>query len=188
MLYRYRGGRAGVVLAVFSAGLAMFMASDVAFAYLTLHDTYVTGSIVDLGWPIGFALMGYAGVVQGLWGPDIVRDEKETVSAGWRQSLPLGLLLVIVTVVVGAGINGSFPSDPILAAILLAVTVSVVIRQSIVMMDNEALNKELSSVGEQLERRVVARTIDLQRALGEQHLAAAASAAQRRAVPAAHRG
>jgi diguanylate cyclase (GGDEF)-like protein/PAS domain S-box-containing protein len=160
-------------MAVFSAGLAIFMASDVAFAYLTLNDTYATGSIVDLGWPIGFALMGYAGAVQGLWGPDDVQEEIETMSAGWRQSLPLGLLLVIVTVVVGAGINGSFPSDPILAAILVAVTVSVVIRQSMVMMDNSALNKELSSVGEQLERRVMMRTIDLQRALGEQHLAAA---------------
>ena len=173
VLYRYRGGKAGVVMAVFSAGLAIFMASDVAFAYLTLNDTYATGSIVDLGWPIGFALMGYAGAVQGLWGPDDVQEEIETMSAGWRQSLPLGLLLVIVTVVVGAGINGSFPSDPILAAILVAVTVSVVIRQSMVMMDNSALNKELSSVGEQLERRVMMRTIDLQRALGEQHLAAA---------------
>jgi diguanylate cyclase (GGDEF)-like protein/PAS domain S-box-containing protein len=174
VLYRYRRGRAGVVLAVFSAGLAIFMASDVAFAYLTLNDTYATGSIVDLGWPIGFVLMGYAGVVQGLWGPDDLREERETVSAGWRQSLPLGLLLVIVAVLVGAGITGSFPGDPILAAMLLAVTVSVVIRQSIVMTDNVGLNKELSSVGEQLERRVATRTVDLQRALGEQHLAAAA--------------
>jgi diguanylate cyclase (GGDEF)-like protein/PAS domain S-box-containing protein len=173
VLYRYRGGRAGVVLAVFSGGLAIFMASDIAFAYLTLNDTYATGSIVDLGWPIGFALMGYAGVVQGLWGPEDLREEREAVSAGWRQSLPLGLLLAIVAVLVGAGISRSFPADPILAAILLAVTVSVVIRQSIVMMDNAALNKELSSVGEQLERRVMMRTIDLQRALGEQHLAAA---------------
>jgi len=174
VLYRSRGGRAGVVLAVFSAGLGVFMASDVAFAYLTLNDTYATGSIVDLGWPIGFLFMGYAGVVQGLWGPDDIRDEGETVSAGWRQSLPLGLLLVIVAVLVGAGISGSFPDDPILAALLLAVTASVLIRQSIVMTENSALNKELSSVGEQLERRVVTRTIELQRALGEQHLAAAA--------------
>ena len=174
VLYRYRGGRAGVILSVFSAGLAIFMASDVVFTYLTLNDTYATGSIVDLGWPIGFLFMGYAGVVQGLWGPDGIREERETVSAGWRQSLPLGLLLVIVAVLVGAGISGSFPDDPILAALLLAVTVSVIIRQSIVMTDNAALNKELSSVGEQLERRVVTRTVDMQRALGEQHLAAAA--------------
>lgn len=174
VLYRYRGGRAGIAMAVFSAGLAIFMASDVAFAYLTLHDTYVTGSIVDLGWPIGFILIGYAGVVQGLWGTDDIREEREKVSASWRQSLPLGLLLVIVAILVGAAFNGSFPHDPVLAALLLTVAISVIIRQSMVMMDNAALNKELSSVGEQLERRVVTRTIDLQRALGEQHLAAAA--------------
>jgi len=174
VLYRYRAGREGVVLAVFSAGLAIFMASDVAFAYLTLNDTYATGSIVDLGWPIGFVLMGYAGVVQGLWGLDDVREERETISAGWRQSLPLGLLLVIVAVLVGAGIRGAFPDDAFLAAMLLAVTISVILRQSIVMTENSALNKELSSVGQQLEKRVVARTVDLQRALGEQHLAAAA--------------
>ncbi len=174
VLYRYRGGRAGIVMAVFSAGLAIFMASDVAFAYLTLHDRYATGSIVDLGWPIGFILMGYAGIVQGLWGTDDIREEREKASPGWRQSLPLGVLLVIVAILVIAAFNGSFPRDPILAALLLSVAISVVIRQSMVMMDNAALNKELSSVGEQLERRVMTRTIDLQRALGDQHVAAVA--------------
>ncbi len=48
------------VVALFSAGLGCILTVDTAFAYGNLHETYATGGLVDVGWPLGYMLLALA--------------------------------------------------------------------------------------------------------------------------------
>jgi hypothetical protein len=52
--------RALASFGLIAAGIALIAASDLAFLYLTQHDAYVSGGTVDLGWCVGFFLVGFA--------------------------------------------------------------------------------------------------------------------------------
>ncbi|HVA24879.1 MAG TPA: ATP-binding protein, partial [Chloroflexota bacterium] len=48
--------RATVV--VLLAGLAAIIVTDTVYAYRQLHDAYSTGTLLDVGWPVGYLLVG----------------------------------------------------------------------------------------------------------------------------------
>lgn len=48
-----------VVLSI-SLGLCAIVVTDTLFAYKMLHGTYHTGSVIDVGWPLGFMMIGRA--------------------------------------------------------------------------------------------------------------------------------
>jgi hypothetical protein len=52
--------RALASFGLITAGIALIAASDVGFLYLTQHDAYASGGSVDLGWCVGFFLVGFA--------------------------------------------------------------------------------------------------------------------------------
>jgi hypothetical protein len=88
---RQWGFREGAVLSVLLGGMLALIAADVGFAYLTLEDGYTTSSIVNLGWPAGFLLIGYAAALSGGWGLAYAEGEPGAPRF-WSELLPLGLL------------------------------------------------------------------------------------------------
>lgn len=73
------------VLGLLAAGLVSIVAIDTIFAYETLHGTYHTGGLADIGWPLGYMLVALAGChLQGM--PNSSREDGE--DAGMPLSLP----------------------------------------------------------------------------------------------------
>ncbi len=57
------GGRTGYfrsVLLLFAIGLSIVVVVDVAASYLLLHLTFQAGTLLDIGWSLGFMLIGVA--------------------------------------------------------------------------------------------------------------------------------
>jgi hypothetical protein len=52
--------RALASFGLITAGIALIGGSDLGFLYLTQHDAYASGGSVDLGWCVGFFLVGFA--------------------------------------------------------------------------------------------------------------------------------
>src|ERR671921_768214 len=50
-------------LRLLALGLALVVVADSYFTYHTLHDTYATGSLLDIGWPLGYMLVALGAFV-----------------------------------------------------------------------------------------------------------------------------
>jgi diguanylate cyclase (GGDEF)-like protein/PAS domain S-box-containing protein len=152
MLARARqAGGQPMPLGMVGVGLVTFAVSDSGFAYLNLTGAYASGAVIDLGWFVGFALIGLAALRPT---PVAVTDED-----GPAEARPAGLLLPYVAVVAGiatsmidlvrTGEVESFVSWNRSAIILL-----VVGRQVLTLVENLSLTRHL-------EARVAARTAEL---------------------------
>ncbi len=51
-------------LFLLAAGVFFQIISDIFFIYQTIHGTFESGSLIDIGWIIGFLLIGLAGILQ----------------------------------------------------------------------------------------------------------------------------
>jgi diguanylate cyclase (GGDEF)-like protein/PAS domain S-box-containing protein len=159
-----RRERAGVVMAVLTAGLGLFLLSDLGYAYLGLSGAYSAGSPVDLGWTFGYLLMGYSAALHAEWRPDyaVPQDDSRPPTA-WRQAIPLGLAAVMFGQLILIGSRASLLEDIpslVLTGIVLA---AVLARQAVVLYDNAGLNRALVAAGEMLEAKVQERTQELAR-------------------------
>src|SRR5215216_1117479 len=101
-------------LRLLALGLALVVVADSYFTYQTLHDTYATGSLLDVGWPLGYMLVAFGAFVARL----ALTGETETTSPEeqpantprgatplaeqrvWRSLLPYVLVPVVGILVV----------------------------------------------------------------------------------------
>ena len=81
------------VVSLFSAGLLCVVASDSVFSYRLLHGLWHNGTLLDLGWSLGFMPIGVAAAAARL-APDIAaaENEPERAPALWKSLLPYALL------------------------------------------------------------------------------------------------
>jgi diguanylate cyclase len=145
-LYWQRGNRSGTTLTLLTSGLVLFLASDVAFAYLATNDAYSTGSWVDFGWAYGFLLMGLAGATQEEWRSDFFVEREGAAAAPWKQALPLFLFGVTVSWVLILGNDLSVAGDLPLFAVVFTMMVVVFLRQVITLEENSRLRKQLEAL------------------------------------------
>ncbi len=82
------------VVAALSFGLAGIIVSDTAFAYLTLKGTYATGSLVDIGWPLGYLCIGLAAGLSRCRVKE-ENDDRPAVPLLWRSLLPYLLMPIL---------------------------------------------------------------------------------------------
>ncbi|MGY1639925.1 EAL domain-containing protein [Geodermatophilus sp. SYSU D00703] len=54
------GRGAGGVWWWLAGGMALFVVTDTVYAYQVVHDSFVTGSVLDLGWGLAFGCLGLA--------------------------------------------------------------------------------------------------------------------------------
>lgn len=60
LYWRSHKDRRGPALSLLSLALLIIVATNSTYAYQSLHNTFATGSLVDLGWPLGYTLIGLA--------------------------------------------------------------------------------------------------------------------------------
>jgi diguanylate cyclase (GGDEF)-like protein/PAS domain S-box-containing protein len=138
-------------IALIGTGLVTFAVADSGFAYQTMTDKYISGSISDLGWFVGFMLIMLAALRP-------VRPEAGPRPEG-SDARPVALLLPYVAVLVAlftsvaeltiTGEVATFVSWNRSALILL-----IVGRQLLTLLENRSLTRGL-------EARVNARTAQL---------------------------
>jgi len=141
---RARDPRASAVLKLFTLGAFAILVTDVLFAYASLNDTYSGTSPIDIGWVIGFVLLGYAATLQREWRPSYSRAVR--MGPSWRALLPLALLPLLVAFIVLArpGAGAEIPTG--IFAFVFAACVAA--RQTINFQDALTLNQRLRTAYE----------------------------------------
>jgi diguanylate cyclase (GGDEF)-like protein len=115
----FTGWRPGRSWAILGAGLLLLAASDVIYLLQSAEGTYVEGTILDVGWPLGILLLAAAAWVEP--GEGATRQ----LRAARLIALPTGAALIAI------GIQAAERFTPIPAAasaISLATLVAVVLR------------------------------------------------------------
>ena len=150
-----------VSLLVLGVGLCIFATSDFIFNIQQNAGTYVDGTWVDLGWPLGMMTIGVAVYLRrflpatsGEAIEERVRRRSERFVFGPAQSIPYALLAVLFTVLVVNVLStesGQLSIRPVLIIATMIVVGLVVVRQIITILDNERLVREQATMLEQLE-------------------------------------
>jgi diguanylate cyclase (GGDEF)-like protein len=141
----------GRMTALVSCGLIGVVAADTAFGYLTLHGTYPSGCLADLGWVLGYMLIGLGASDIPVSSEYVTRaPEADSVVAGnggallWKSMAPyalvpaVGVLLFYARCVPGddALESGVYTGCTVVIGLLL-------LRQVLSMLDNSRLQAEL---------------------------------------------
>ncbi|WP_052436516.1 ATP-binding protein [Georgenia sp. SUBG003] len=139
-----------VPLLLVGLSFVLYALADLSYATLGV-STFSLGSAVDLGWITGYAMGGLAARHPGAVGapPEPRRDESSPVGA-----TVLTFSLFIVAAMVGVATRAGAPWSPVATALWIVILVAVAARQTILVVHNERLRREL-------EGRVRARTSEL---------------------------
>ena len=162
-IMRLRVGRR-IPLALLGGGLLLTALADSAFAYLTTVQGFGSSNIIDIGWTLGYALIGLAaiGSLESATGVGTA----EARMPHWNLMLPYwtvgvaGMLAVITEFTLGS-LNAVLEWD------LLFIITVVLVRQFLFLGETEALNTEVASKNEDLDRQVRERTRALTQSLEE---------------------
>jgi diguanylate cyclase (GGDEF)-like protein/PAS domain S-box-containing protein len=149
-----------VSLPLVGTGLVAFAVSDSGFTYLTTSGSYSSGSIIDIGWFAGFALLLLAALRRPAEGPGVDPDAVLRQVSG--NLLPYAAvtvaLLTSVLEFLREGYGGAFTFW-----VRTTIMVLLVVRQILTLRENQSLTRGL-------EGRVQARTVQLR--ASEQRFAA----------------
>ena len=130
------------VLALVAVGLVALAGADSAFVYLTSTASYASGTVSDLGWVAGFALVALAGVLAATPAPPASAGQARVPS--WRRlGLPYLPLLLAATVVAGQLLAGRGPPPGPQIMLGLGLIAVVLGRQFLTLADNRRLLVEL---------------------------------------------
>ena len=106
------------VLRLLSLALACIVIADSVLDYQTLQNTYATGGLLDIGWPLGYMLLGVAAqaycLVSLKQGPVAGTRTDEQASRGttadipslWRSLLPYIFVPALGLIILSMQING----------------------------------------------------------------------------------
>jgi diguanylate cyclase (GGDEF)-like protein len=148
MLYETRGPRRRSV-AVAALGLLFVFAADTVYASQVFAGTYQPGHVADLGWFLGFAIVGV-----GAPRPAEIDGSTAMVSGErtWDHLpyLPFGAALC--TGVVAFAVQGG-RVDGVQFLLVILMTVLILVRQLLALRDNRLLNGRLAEVVDDLRHR-----------------------------------
>ena len=124
-----------LTLGLLAAGIVLMAFSDSAFVYLTVHNAYHSGSLIDLGWLAAFSVLGLAA----LSSTPQQGDASESVKASTSTQLWLPYIPLLVAGAVGVDrVVPNLDSGPVpLVALILVIT--MLVRQFLVLTDNRRL-------------------------------------------------
>ncbi len=157
----YQATARRISLQVIGIGLCVFATSDFIFNIQQAASTYVDGTWIDLGWPLGMMIMGVAAYLRrylpGTSTETIeqrVRQGNERASFGLAQIVPYTLLTVLfivlaVNVLSKDATQGS--NRPVLVFTTLLVVALLVARQILTQLDNERLARRQAVALDRLE-------------------------------------
>jgi hypothetical protein len=157
----YQANARRLSLLVVGIGLFFFATSDFIFNLQQNAGTYVEGTLVDLGWPLGLATIGLAVYLRRflpLTSSDQIeqrlRRRAERVTFGPGQLLPyilLSILFVLLMLNIVSNDAGQRDIRPILLFATILVVGLVVVRQILTLLDNERLTRRQADALARLE-------------------------------------
>jgi diguanylate cyclase (GGDEF)-like protein len=157
MMARSPAARQRSIRLTLTWGLVITIVADAVYGYMTLKNTYASGNLVDVGWPLGQLLMA-AGIASLRASWSAAHNEEAAESAEpqqtpilWRSLLPYafvpamaGLLIYTVT---HKGDENLQPGVYIGSAVLLGL---VLLRQVFALLENHRLYRELEGKNTQM--------------------------------------
>jgi serine phosphatase RsbU (regulator of sigma subunit) len=172
---------------VLALGMGSLVVLDSIYAYRTLNETYVTGTMWDFGWPGAYMLIALGAFAVQL-APPAEASPDETLYARqgvWRSLLPYALVPAVGVLVFYAwrhsAESGSLAAGVYLGGVLLVGL--VLLRQVFTIVENARLynrlqgtylemekkEEEVRQLNTDLEKRVAERSEQLKRAMAKQH-------------------
>jgi len=146
-------------------GILLFITADFGFAALTVNNAYQSGSLIDLGWPLGFLFATYAAVLRGTRGEAKAQPSAPGLVPRWLDKVlrlaPYPLVLTVMALLFGSRVLERPIDQNVFVALALATVILVLARQFITLRENERLNDELRSFSHGLETMVEERTARL---------------------------
>ena len=164
------------VVLLLTLALIVIVITDSLYDYLVLHNLYATGGLLDVGWPLGYMLVGLSAYAmqRQLAIPRLSRapapaptpfpqesESRGSLPALWRTSMPLLLVPAVVMLLVWVELReADTPLDPgvVLGAAMLVGL--LVVRQVLVSQETISQNHQLRT----MQRDLWARNEALQRA------------------------
>jgi diguanylate cyclase len=134
VLAKARTGRR-TALALLTAGVVLMALSDSAFAYLTAHDAYFSGHVIDIGWAAAFLTFGMAALIsRRVPETAVVAPQVPSRVSTWLPYVPVAIaVLVCVPAYFSTpGVGPIFVSSTLLMSAVLA-------RQFVVVRQNQKL-------------------------------------------------
>jgi PAS domain S-box-containing protein len=157
------------VFALLGLALAIIIVTDTIYDYQTLHGSYATGEPLDVGWPLGFMVVGLAAAALAVVRqpaavasdpPSMMPDPPPSHAMPlWQSLLPYALIPVVALLGAYAwgdvGMDGETKGVFVCGAILV---LAVLARQVLTVLDNNRLygqlNEAFAAQGQGLARRV----------------------------------
>ncbi|MBA2712587.1 MAG: hypothetical protein H0U55_03410 [Rubrobacteraceae bacterium] len=155
------GGRTlGGAVPLLGLGLVLIVITDGAYGYERINNLYVTGTVLDAGWPLGYTLIGLAAYVIGLTPAASPAEDSgggSTVTGQrlWISLLPYALVPAVALLAVYAwrasGGNGGLATGVYVGGALLVVL--ILLRQVLTIVENTRLYGRLQSTFAQIEEK-----------------------------------
>lgn len=150
------------VVHVLALALSVIVITDSVYDYQTLHNTYATGSLADIGWPLGYMLVGLCALC--LRPALLFRSKAHGVDCNqrrwslpgmaedWQSLLPYALIPLVGGLATYA-LTASTDKDlaPGVCFGGASLVVLVLIRQIFAIRENTELNRSLAEVNRRLE-------------------------------------
>jgi hypothetical protein len=143
-------------------GLLFVVVLDSIYGYQTLNDLYVTGTILDVGWPLAYMLIGLGAFAVRLAPTGEVRaarDEPPRATTPvarqelWRSLVPYALIPAVGVLVIyawrtSAGIGSLATGVYLGGAVLIGL---VLLRQVLTIVENARLYNRLQGTYQEME-------------------------------------
>ena len=159
-IYQVKARRASLMY--LGLGLCCFVFSDFVFNIQNNAGSYVDATWVDLGWPLGMMIIGFAAHLRRFLpatSEDVVELRMQLLAERTNfapaQFLPyalLGILLLVLTINVLSTDSGQLAIRPVLLLVTLSVVALIVARQILTLLDNAHLAMRQSVALENLEK------------------------------------
>ena len=138
-------------LVLLAGGLVANLLSDSAFAYLTTTNTYGTGNPTDTGWAAGYLLIAIAGLrAAATRAAEPVADDG-TTGRIWLVAPYVPIAGAAIVAIVEESLPGEL--DPVIFWSMMFVIVGVVLRQYLMLTDNQLLTRRLEANAADLAKR-----------------------------------
>src|SRR5215211_6087099 len=144
---------------VLALALGFYVVMDSIYGYQTLNDLYVTGTILDVGWPLAYMLIGLGAFAVRL--APIPSDEPPRATTPvarqelWRSLLPYALVPAVGVLVIyawraSAGIGSLAAGVYLGGAVLICL---VLLRQLLTIVENARLYNRLQGTYLEMEQK-----------------------------------
>ncbi len=142
-------------LTLLACGVLLNAVADSSFAFLTTEQTYGSVNFPDLGWTMGYALMGLAALsalqTSAHRGVSEVRQPRWTLLLPYFTVAAAGVAAVVTEFVAGS-------LDRVLEWDLILTTTVVLIRQFLFVRETRSLNEQVARKNDDLDIQVRERT------------------------------